>query len=73
MADFSPDTARLMRYWVSGPGAARIGWGTPGAFDRCLAALGEHIQSERVLKGLCANLYHDATGRWPGEKRGDKG
>jgi hypothetical protein len=73
MADFSPDTERLMRYWAHGPGATLIGWGTPGSYERCLVQLGEYVQSDRVLHGLCANLYHDATGEWPGRKRGDKG
>lgn len=58
----------LKRYWLSGEGAAKIGWGTPGAFKRCVSNLREHFPQSP--EGLCANLYHEATGHWPGEDRG---
>lgn len=56
--------AQLKRYWLAGPGAARIGWGTPGAFKRCVRELNDEFPED--TEGLCANLYHEATGRWPG-------
>lgn len=56
---------RLKRYWLSGAGAAKIGWGTPGAFDRCVRELRDDFPQDP--EGLCANLYHEATGRWPGQ------
>lgn len=74
-----PSTARLKAYWAHGPGAAKINWGTPGDFDRCVLAIQQAVTSDgdkplpdRVIKGLCANLHHQATGTWPGGDRGDK-
>lgn len=61
--------AQLKRYWLSGPGAARIGWGTPGSFRRCVRELRDEFPED--TEGLCANLYHEATGRWPGQNRAD--
>lgn len=56
---------KLRRYWTHGEGAAKIGWGTGGDFNRCRAALAQYVPT-RMLSGLCANLHHDATGKWPG-------
>ncbi|ATN93750.1 capsid maturation protease and MuF-like fusion protein [Streptomyces phage Abt2graduatex2] len=56
---------QLKAYWLRGPGAARIRWGTPGSFDRCVRELRDEFPQDP--KGLCANLYHEATGKWPGE------
>lgn len=56
---------QLKAYWLDGPGAVRIGWGTPGSFDRCVAELRDEFPQDP--EGLCANLYHEATGRWPGQ------
>lgn len=60
-------TERLMRYWTSGPGAAKIAWGTDGSFDRCVVQLGKYVSPGQV-KGLCARLHKRATGEWPAEK-----
>lgn len=57
----------LQDYWLRGEGAAKIRWGTEGSFRRCTSELREHFPSN--VEGLCANLYHEATGHWPGEKR----
>lgn len=69
--------AQLKKYWLSGPGAAKVGWGSPGSYRRCLSMInaevvedGQAPLSEREIHGLCANLYHEATGRWPGKQRG---
>ena len=59
---------KLKRYWLSGPGAAKIRWGTPGDFTRCVRLLKRHFP--RATEGLCANLHHEATGKWPGDRRG---
>lgn len=59
--------ADLKDFWLRGEGAARIRWGTEGSFRRCTSELREHFPSN--VEGLCANLYHEATGHWPGEKR----
>lgn len=56
----------LHDYWVSGKGAAKIAWGTPGAFKRCVSHLDKYVSDP---EGLCATYYHDATGRWPGRRK----
>lgn len=61
----------LEEYWVRGEGAAKIRWGTEGSFDRCVRALRDKFPKD--TEGLCANLHHEATGKWPaeGKKRGE--
>ena len=59
--------AQLKRYWLTGEGAAKIGWGTPGSFDRCVRNLRDDFPEN--TEGLCANLYHEATGHWPGQDK----
>jgi hypothetical protein len=59
---------QLASWWEHGAGAAKIAWGTPGSFMRCvrLAEDEAHMTPERA-KGFCAERYHAATGKWPGE------
>jgi len=64
-------TERLMRYWAEGPGAAKIQWGVPGDFDRCVAQLSKHV-GPGIVKGLCSNLHVRATGARPGHAPGEK-
>lgn len=64
-------TNRLKDYWAHGAGAAKIGWGTAGDFDRCRTELGKYVQGN-TLDGLCANLHHEATGAWPGHAPGEQ-
>lgn len=59
------DTERLRRYWTKGKGAAKIGWGTPGDFNRCRAELAKYVKPQH-LAGYCANRHYDALGFWPG-------
>jgi hypothetical protein len=61
----------LEEYWVRGEGAGKIRWGTEGSFDRCVKALAKHFPQD--TEGLCANLHHEATGKWPaeGKRRGE--
>lgn len=59
--------AQLKRYWLAGEGAAKIRWGTPGSFDRCVRQLRDEFPTN--TEGLCANLYHEATGHWPGQRK----
>jgi hypothetical protein len=66
-------TDRLMRYWAEGEGAAKVAWGTPGSYDRCIVELGKFVHNDGMLHGLCANLYHRATGTWPGAHAHGKG
>jgi hypothetical protein len=63
------DTERLMKYWAEGAGAAKVRWGVPGDFDRCVVELGKYV-GPGVVKGLCANLHKRATGGWPGHAPG---
>lgn len=59
------DTDRLRDYWVRGEGAAKIGWGSPGDFNRCRVAVAEYVKPQ-YLNGYCANRHYDALGFWPG-------
>ena len=59
------DTDRLRDYWVRGEGAAKIGWGTPGDFNRCRVNVAEYVKPQ-YLNGYCANRHYDALGFWPG-------
>jgi 2'-5' RNA ligase len=58
---------QLKQYWLVGEGAAKVRWGTPGSFERCVRNLRDDFPQNP--EGLCANLYHEATGRWPGQDR----
>jgi len=59
------DTERLARYWTKGKGAAKIGWGVPGDFNRCRTQLAKYVKAQ-YLSGYCANRHYDALGFWPG-------
>lgn len=68
------DTKRIHDYWtVPGqPGYGKVGWGTPGDFERCRTLVGEEIGENsadklRFLNQICAQWHHDATGFWPGK------
>jgi hypothetical protein len=56
---------RLKRYWSHGEGAAKIRWGTDGAFARCVRLLRKYFPKNP--EGLCANLEKQATGFWPAD------
>ena len=60
------DTDRLRDYWTHGKGAAKIGWGMPGDFNRCRANLAKYVKP-MYLSGYCANRHYDALGFWPGD------
>jgi hypothetical protein len=70
---------QLVRYWVAGAGAAKIGWGHDHDFYRCIAAIQQEVSedgkplSPRVIKGLCATLHKLATGFPPGHAPGESG
>ena len=53
------DAERLRRYWAEGEGAAKIRWGEPGDWQRCVDHLGKFIAKP---EGYCANLHHRALG-----------
>ena len=58
-------TDRLRDYWTKGPGAAKIGWGLPGDFNRCRTLLAQYVKPQ-YLSGYCANRHYDALKTWPG-------
>ena len=71
---------QFLKYWLSGPGAAVIAWGTPGDFDRAIAAIQAKVTehggkplSDRVIKGLVATLHKMATGARPGHAPAEGG
>lgn len=53
----------LRRYWAEGPGAAKIQWGTPGDFDRCITEVDKYMTGR--AKGYCNLLHHRALGYYP--------
>lgn len=55
-------TERLHQYWVHGEGAAKIAWGTPGDFSRCVTHLSKYI---RNAEGYCNLAHHSALGFYP--------
>lgn len=72
-------TERLKAYWAEGAGAAKIDWGVPGDFDRCIALIqhavtdgGKAPLDDATIKGLCANLHKRATGFSPGHAPGER-
>ena len=55
-------TERLHQYWVHGEGAAKIAWGTPGDFSRCVTELGKYVHDP---EGYCNLAHHSALGYYP--------
>lgn len=68
MADANPaddaQAASLKRYWTKGAGAAKIGWGRDGDFNRCVLHLGKYV---RDPEGLCNTYHQAAVGAPPGK------
>lgn len=56
---------QLQEYWTRGKGAAKIAWGAPGDYNRCIAELSKYVHSDRQVHGQCASLHKIATGIWP--------
>lgn len=52
----------LRNYWLYGPGAAKIRFGTEGSMKRCIRNLRKYV---RDPGGLCATYHKVATGEWP--------
>lgn len=55
----------LREYWTHGEGAAKIRWGVPGDFMRCVHHLEKYV---RDPKGLCNEYHVEATGVAPGQE-----
>ena len=56
----------LRRYWTHGKGAAKIRWGTPGDWTRCVRQLSKYMGPR--AKGYCQLRHKDATGVYTGSK-----
>lgn len=68
MADPNPlrgMPVHLKVYWITGPGGAKIAWGTDGSMRRCIAQFRKYFPKNPG--GLCAILHRQATGQWPTE------
>lgn len=60
----------LEEYWLGPKGSARVGgWGNPGSYTACVRELRSEGVPEHMVHGECANLYHKATGNWPGRPK----
>lgn len=57
---------QLAQWWEHGEGAAKIRWGSPGDFDRCVRlAVSEAHMSPGQAKGFCNERHHAVLGIWP--------
>lgn len=56
---------QLQRYWLVGKGAAKIRWGMPKDFSRCIRALRRYFPT--ATEGLCNILHQKALGAPPGK------
>ncbi|WP_405408875.1 hypothetical protein [Streptomyces decoyicus] len=57
------DAETLRAYWADGRGAAKIRWGTPGDFKRCVHELSKYMPGR--AEGYCNLLHKRATGVYP--------
>lgn len=64
----NPGATRLRVYWTRGEGAAKIRWGVPHDFYRCVDHLTKYVGTR--AKGLCAIYHRAAIGVWPGREKG---
>lgn len=64
------NASTLRRYWGTGPGAAKIRWGTPGDWTRCTRQLHKYMGAR--AKGYCQLLHIRTTGVGTGS-RGNTG
>lgn len=57
----------LREWYVHGEGAARIRWGQPGDFGRCVRIASDYMTREQA-KGYCNLRHRDALGVWAGQE-----
>ena len=57
---------KLRRYWTVGAGAAKIRWGTPGDWKRCVRYLSKYLGARS--KGYCQLRHKEATGVYTGSR-----
>lgn len=67
IASRNPGATRLRIYWTRGEGAAKIRWGVPHDYYRCLDHLTKYVGDR--AHGLCAIYHHTAIGAWPGREK----
>lgn len=68
--DLSRLPGQLKKYWLGPKGSARVGgWGNEGSFRACQREMRKEGVPKRMIDGLCANLYHAATGHTPNQKK----
>lgn len=60
---------QLQRSYLSGKVAARIRWGTPGDYTRCVRQALKHGMTSRQAHGTCQTLHKKATGMYTGDRR----
>lgn len=71
----------LLKYWSRGDeGGAKIQWGIPGDWARCVALVEEAVVkgghaplADSVIKGMCSTLHVINTGARPGHAPGENG
>lgn len=51
---------QLRQYWTHGKGAAKIRWGAPGDWSRCVREVGKYLGPR--AKGYCQLRHMAATG-----------
>ena len=56
----------LRQYWTRGKGAAKIRWGTPGDWTRCVRNLSKYMGVR--AKGYCQLRHKEATGVYTGSR-----
>lgn len=59
---------QLQKSYLSGKVAARIRWGSPGDWRRCVAQAKVHGMGHKA-EGACSTLHRKAVGFWPGDRR----
>jgi hypothetical protein len=59
---------QLQRYWLTGKGAAKIRWGMPHDFNRCVRNLRKYFPTNP--EGLCNILHQKRLGAAPGKGHG---
>lgn len=60
--------AKLKAYWSAGEGRQK--WiNSPHPYTTLRTLLEKYV-NPTVAAGLAANIFHDATGMWPGDRKG---
>jgi hypothetical protein len=60
---------KLRQYWEHGEGAAKINWGVPGDYNRCVRLLSKYLGQR--AHGYCQLRHKGATGAYAGHAPGE--